>query len=271
MSSTDLRREIFATGMSGTIGRHLGSSVRPINYNLLELPKELPQAKNGILIHLASRVGPTQVEKNPKVSKEINVNGTINLAKLAIGANFTRFVFISTSHVYAPNTQRIAEHNKVDPINIYAEQKYIAEVALRNLFERSSSTKLLIIRLFSVIGLEMKPFTLGGALARILAGEDVQLSSALDVRDFVHPRTAAKAIESISQNMEVEEDVINLCTGVGLSVKEACQLIALQEKKEIPDYIFKEEKSSFPYIVGNPLLLNKYLKVEKLGANKSTI
>jgi nucleoside-diphosphate-sugar epimerase len=265
MNQNPSEQKIFATGVSGTIGRHLSELVLPIEHNLLELPTELPQISGGVLIHLASQVGPVLVERNPEKSKKINVDGTINLAKLAIDGKCSRFVFISTSHVYAPSNERITEENEITPINLYAEQKYKTELELRNLFEGTSSTKLLIIRLFSVIGLNMKSFTLGGAISRILAGDsDLKITNASDIRDFVAPETAAKAIESISKDMKVEETVLNLCTGVGLSVREATGLVVKQKGRELPVNSFKDGNSPNPYIVGNPSLLNKYLEIPPL-------
>ena len=256
---------IFATGTSGTIGRYLSNEVSKLKFDITNLPNDLSEIKNATIIHLASRVGPSEVERDPIGTYKINVQGSADLAKLAIKSNCKRFVFISTSHVYRKQNSPIREMDDIEPLNRYAEQKFQTELMLEDLFSQQSKSQLLILRIFSIIGLESKPYTLGGAIKRILDGEPgLNISNASDVRDFMTPNAVARAIESLSREQEIREKILNICSGVGTSVIEAALHLARTEGRTLQKDRFQTGNSEVPFIVGDPSLLKRYIVVDPL-------
>ncbi len=256
---------IFATGVSGTIGRHLSNEVIKLRLDLTSLPKDLTETKNSTLIHLASRVGPSEVEQDPTGTYKVNVQGTVELAKLAIKSQCNRFVFISTSHVYRKRNIPIKEIDEIEPLNRYADQKLQAEKMLEHLFSQQSKSQLIILRVFSIIGMESKPFTLGGAINRILNGEQgLYIPNSSDVRDFMTPETAASAIESVSRNPQVNERVLNICSGKGTTVCDAALHLARRYGKKLQNDYFRIGNSEVPFIVGDPSLAKRYVVVDPL-------
>ena len=204
---------MIATGITGTIGRHLPTTTKALKINLagdrknfdsIEFKKEDP------LIHLAGIVGSSQVMKDEKYSAKVNIGGTKKLAQEFFKKSNSKFIYISTSHIYAQNEFPITENSEVLPKSKYASQKYEAELCLKEIFS-SSPSRLLIVRVFSILDWDVKNFTLGGGVKRLASGdENYRLFNSDDIRDFLTPKTVANTLFSIA-NMEVNFGILNHC------------------------------------------------------------
>ena len=154
-------KNLYATGLTGTIGRHLPADVIPVNIDLSSSKESFTSINfegNGNLLHLAGVVGPSAVLKDLGYARSVNVDGTKYLAQEFIKKSAGIFYYISTSHVYAPSSNLISESGPLSPANIYAEQKLEAETSLQRLFELEA-TRLWIIRVFCVLDWDVAPFT----------------------------------------------------------------------------------------------------------------
>lgn len=250
---------IAANGLSGTIGRHLEPHVEKINFDLSANKEDFSNLKLdhiSQLIHLAGIVGEGKVMSDLTRSYKINVDGLSHLAEEFHKTSSGRFIYISSSHVYAPSNLPLSEDSVKRPINKYAEQKLIAETKLAEIFARSPH-RLLIIRVFSVLDFDVPDFTLGGAIRGIAVdGVEKNLQNVDDVRDFLTPRAIAHAILRISKLLDAP-NVINLCTGKGKSVRQAAVEMCRSRGIEFPSEKLISGNSDIPYIVGNnSLLLN---------------
>lgn len=155
---------IAANGLSGTIGRHLEPHVEEIKLDLSANKEEflnLELSNISQLIHLAGIVGEGRVLADPARSYSINIEGLTYLAEEFYKSSSGRFIYISSSHVYAPSNMPLSEESITGPINKYAEQKLIAETHLSRIFSQSPH-RLTIIRVFSVLDFDVPDFTLGG-------------------------------------------------------------------------------------------------------------
>ena len=117
----------FATGSTGTIGKLFPDSVIPMRINLtsaIEEFEQLPLENNDIVIHAAAVVGPSVVDKNPLAAREVNIEGTRKLGLAALSKGISKFVYISTSHVYRFGPEYLLENDEIAPVNEYANQKY---------------------------------------------------------------------------------------------------------------------------------------------------
>jgi nucleoside-diphosphate-sugar epimerase len=256
---------IYSTGASGTIGKHLPSSVESIKFDLSAQRTDFSKItfdRDSNLIHLAGIVGPSEVSKNIEYSRSVNIEGTIFLAEQFIEKSDGIFYFISTSHVYSPSTELLSEKSFIKPINIYAEQKLEAEHALESIF-CNQTERLCIIRVFSVLDWDTAPFTLGGAIRRLANNEpDFKLENASDVRDFLTPHSIASALHKIASRGS-RYKVLNLCSGVGTSVGEAANRMLQQSGFELKEEQISVGNSKNPYAVGD----NSVLKSLELDLN----
>jgi len=131
---------VAITGANGFVGGHVKQVLSERGFEVLTLargvyPLPLLQRAN-ILIHLAARVHVMdEHSSNPLAEfRQANVTDTIILARQAAAAGVTRFVFISSVKVNGEETQPDHPFTEIDapnPVDAYAQSKYEAELALR--------------------------------------------------------------------------------------------------------------------------------------------
>lgn len=251
---------VFATGTSGTIGRHLKSMVVPIILDLEDLSK-IPTAnfpKESHLIHLAGVVGPVAVMTDVQKSYLVNVSATLKLAELFKIKNQGKFTYVSTSHVYGPTSQVISETSPVFPSNPYAQQKLETEVQLNELY-LDSPERLCIVRVFSVLDWDVAPFTLGGGVRKLTHEDsDYTLTNSEDIRDFLTPSTIAQSLLEIATTDDAF-GILNLCSGTGISVGDAARKMLAESGFLVPENRIISGYSSNPVIVGSNSKLRSIL------------
>lgn len=254
---------VWATGRSGTIGHYLPEEVKDLHLRFTdqgEIVGHIPDLSGATLIHLAAKVGHIGGSSD-EIAWNINVKGTLKLAKLAIDSNADAFIFVSSSHVYAPSMKSHVETENLAPISFYGEQKASAEQELTNLFQ-GSSTRLVIARVFSVLDFGMNPNTLGGRIERAIQPGSVEaIPTSLDVRDFLTPNTVAQALSEMSK-IDSLAGIFNICSGVALTLSEATlRMVEISRDARTPEFI--QEHSAVPVIVGDPAkLIHAGIKTE---------
>lgn len=107
------------------------------------------EALNGIniVIHIAGR-SHIMNDNNSSAYKEVNIDGTLNLARQAAKRGIKRFVFLSSIGVNGQNTNNnraFTEQDRPNPADIYALSKYEAECGLLNI-SKLTGLEVVIIR-----------------------------------------------------------------------------------------------------------------------------
>lgn len=88
------------------------------------------------VIHLAALSNDPLGELNPRLTEEINLQGTLKVAKLAKAAGVKRFIYVSSQSMYGvANTDAELEEDSSEknPITAYARTKWEAELALKKM------------------------------------------------------------------------------------------------------------------------------------------
>lgn len=86
------------------------------------------------IVHLCALSNDPLGNLNPKVTHEINQEGSVRLAKLAKKAGIQRFVFSSSCSVYGASSSEIVnEESEVNPLTPYAISKVLAEESIKKL------------------------------------------------------------------------------------------------------------------------------------------
>ncbi len=138
---------------------------------LQEVPNNFKQIKKDIrdieisdlsnidtIIHMSALSNDPLGEFNSKITKEINLDATINLAQLAKKSNVGRFIYISSQSMYGisnSNVELDEYDSEKNPVTEYAKTKWLAEIELKKLSSRK----------FSVVCL--RPSTVFGASPRL--------------------------------------------------------------------------------------------------------
>lgn len=245
----------FVTGRTGTIGSKINLPCSNFQFDLRDQSKlkewvSTDDAIGGSLIHLAAVVGEQQVKNDTQYSFKVNVESAIELGALALESGIERFFFTSTSHIYGNKFDAITEDDKIEPQNLYAEQKLKAEEGLREIFVNNEE-KLVILRVFSVLDLGTAEYTLGGVVTKALNSKvNYEIRNSNDVRDFMTPNSVAKSIEKCVLSY-LRGGIYNICTGSGYTVRQAIEMLLKAHKYSPTNLTFKEETSNSPRVVGS--------------------
>lgn len=263
---------IFATGVTGTIGRHFDSSVSPLKIDLsgtLRSIKSFTFGDKNIVIHAGGIVGSNNVERDIDYAYQVNVLGTRNLAIAALNSDISKFVFVSSSHVYAVSNRKLHENSKVAPLSEYGRQKLQAEYEVSSVFEEFPN-KLCIVRVFSVLDWDTPEFTLGNSILKLANGDSNSIiRNADDTRDFLTPKCVANALIKISYTKTLT-GVVNLASGQGTTVLKAVQTMFGTSGKYLDLNQIRRGNSIVPYIVGSNKKLKSIIPQLNLSWNPSS-
>jgi nucleoside-diphosphate-sugar epimerase len=136
------------------------------------------------------------------------------------------------------------------PSNVYAEQKLEAEKEISLIFQ-DCLEKLCIVRVFSVLDWDVAEFTLGGGIKKLISDDsDFKLNFVDDIRDFLTPYSIANSLISITKEALLT-GIVNLSTGVGLTVKDAAKIMLEGSGYKLPANRIISGNSDYPHVVGD--------------------
>lgn len=152
--------------------------------------KHCPQ----LLIHLAALKDKTYCQKNPLAAYDVNVLGSLNVARECQSRNIP-IIFVSSSYVFDGKSSRpYKENDQTAPFNVYGRTKLIGELIVRDLVEKSS-----IVRLGLVYGKGIEDSFVDGIVNRILNGIAIKENSQ-NRFSFTNIENLIKGINFIIEN-----------------------------------------------------------------------
>lgn len=230
---------VFITGISGFIGSELarqmteaghvvsGTSFSSSNEQHIrcdirkhaEILKAIEQVQPEIIIHTAALSSVTLGRTMDYY--ESNVLGTENVlsAADALGGR-RRIVFISTAGVYGNQpVEVLSEDLQPLPVSHYGMSKLVCERMLENAAEKHNIT---IIRPFNIIGPGQN---LGFIVPKLVQHfsqkkSSVRLGNLDPIRDYIDIHTCCEIIHELTMNPATYGETVNLCAGMGTSVRE---------------------------------------------------
>ena len=207
-----------------------------------------------IIIHLAALVPTGEVDKDYNYANKVNVEGTKNLANLALKQeSISWFFFSSTSHVYKNNIKRIklSEKSKLEPYTNYGKTKLKAEKILLKKFHKSK-INLCIGRIFSFTSYKQdKFFFIPSIFRKIKSKKNIEFSNLNHYRDFISVNDICSAIDVLHKKRY--NGIVNICCGKKINLINIVKFLAKKLKKKV--IIRNQNNSSF--LVGNNTRLKK--------------
>ena len=167
-------------------------------------------------VHLAAIVGDPACAADPRLSNEVNVEGTRALAAAARDAGVGRLVFASTCSNYgrmSDPTMPIDETGTLAPVSLYAEQKVSIE---RGLLAAEDPPEITCLRFATVYGAAPRmrfDLTVNEFTRDLWAGRELEVFGEQFWRPYVHVRDAARAIRTVLE--APSEDVAGEVYNVG--------------------------------------------------------
>jgi len=228
------------------------------------------------VFHLAAKKSVSESIVNPQIYRDVNENGTRNLAELASEFSLKYFVNSSSAAVYGNSADRIVKENSdLAPISPYGDSKLNSEKILKKCFS-NSMTKFLSLRYFNVGGSESKLLAdtsvsnlipiavntvLRGQNPKIF-GNDYDTKDGTCVRDYVHVSDVVNANIMVMKSMieEVElPEILNIGSGVGNSVLEVIDLVLKECASDLTPLLVSRREGDPGMLVADISKLDQYL------------
>lgn len=181
------------------------------------------------VIHMAALVSVPLSVKNPDLTFDINLTGTLNLLRSSAQRHLRKFVFISSCAVCGdPQTLPVTEETKPNPISPYAESKLLGERYTLGFSQRGLLPST-ILRFFNVYGERQGLNDYSGVITKFInfANKNIPITIYGDgsqTRDFVNVKDVAKAVFSAVES-KVDGEVFNVGSGQATSINELATTI----------------------------------------------
>ena len=248
--------KILVTGGSGFIGSHLIPLLAERDYKVYTLERHvtgryvlgparttvygdirdsfvirkiIKEIQPEAVIHLAAISPVAYSYDHPQEVLEVNTLGTINLAEACLREvpHFKHFLYAGTSEEYGNQTEfPIKEDAELRPNSPYSVSKVAADKYLQYM-RGAYEFPVTVLRPFNTYGRkEDTHFVVERALTQMLRGKTVMLGDPTPVRDLMYVEDHVNAYLTCLNNEKAIGEVFNFCTGRGVTVEEAINLLA---------------------------------------------
>lgn len=243
---------VTVTGGSGFVGAALVSHLGVAPDLDLTVPLRSPQQKDSprmrylsiesvggkgwlsavagqdVIVHLAGRAHVLRdtVDEPLSVFREVNVEGTLNLARMARDNGVTRFVFVSSIGVNGGRTtdNSVTEESTPRPHADYALSKWEAEQGLWDLV-RDSDMELVIIRP-PLVYAGHAPGNFGRLLKLVAAGTPLPLGSVRNQRSMIALENLVDFIALCVTHPAAANELFVISDGQSVSTPQIIQYLA---------------------------------------------
>ena len=252
-----------------------------LNFNKIDirdaraLEKVLGKARPDAIIHFAGLKSVVESFAEPELYFDVNVGGTAILLKAMERAGCNRIIFSSSATVYGePRYLPCDESHPLKPINPYGRTKLVSENLLNDWVNARKGRHAVALRYFNPVGADVSgqigedpngiPNNLMPLVAQVaggrreylkIYGDDYDTIDGTGVRDYIHVADLARAhvlaVEKIT--MLKPFDVVNVGTGIGLSVLQIVQEFENQSGRSVKFQMAPRRKGDAPAIWANVL------------------
>ena len=194
------------------------------------------------VIHFAGLKAVGESVENPLAYYDVNVSGSRVLLEVMQSHGCKKIVFSSSATVYGePQYLPYDENHPVAPVNPYGRTKLVVEQMLADWSAAASNRSALSLRYFNPVGAHSsgligedplgRPNNLMPFIAQVavgtrselqIFGDDYDTRDGTGERDYLHVVDLAEAhvLSLAALPNQAGHDVINICTGRGVTVKE---------------------------------------------------
>jgi len=238
--------------------------------------RTLKNACTGIstIIHLAAP-NAQDCNDNPRMALLANGLGTLELLEAAIEKGVSKFIYISTAHIYgSPLEGRIHEFSLPRPVNNYSITHRLAEDYVLHA-NRRNNISTIIFRLTNGVGSPINKeancwmLVVNDLCKQVVLNKEMRLySSKLYQRDFIPISSVCAIVRRALEIDSFDGEILNISSNKALTLQALTDLIANRSKKILgfrPSIRFNQSKShsSFqPLFISNNKLLKFGFVVE---------
>lgn len=193
------------------------------------LVKELAMNADAVF-HLAALISVPESIRNPDLTDDVNVDGTLNLLKAFVGSNVKRFVYASSCAVYGEvDSLPIREDFPLKPISPYGVSKVAAENYVR-VFHKVYGLETVCLRFFNVYGPRQAYSNYSGVITRFMKcvaknRHLVIFGDGEQTRDFVHVRDVVEANMLALRTEQIAGETLNIGTGIAATINQLADML----------------------------------------------
>jgi UDP-glucose 4-epimerase len=223
----------LSTGKLNNLKSHLeGARISLIEGDVrdVKLVKKIVRDVDAV-IHLAAVTSVPFSIKNPDLTYEVNVCGTINMLAACARQKVGKFVFMSSCAVYGePQAVPVTEKHPTEPISPYAESKLVGEKYCLG-FHENALLRSVVLRLFNVYGVRQIMNDYCGVITRFIhRGERglplVVYGDGNQSRDFVNVSDVADVVLSAVESQNAEGEILNVGFGKPTSIDDLANAVS---------------------------------------------
>lgn len=213
--------------------QNLNPEARLFDVNINDAPaleRAFDEAKPELVSHHAAQISVRNSMYDPTHDAQVNIIGSLNVLQAAVKHDVERFIFASTSAVYAkPDHLPMDEIHPLSPESVYGVSKLSVENFVR-LYSDTYGIKHKIFRYGNVFGPRQNPHGEAGVVAiftgQFLRGEQPTIfGDGTKTRDYIFVSDVVSA--SIAAMSDAgDNDTYNIARGIGVSDYEMFDAVA---------------------------------------------
>jgi UDP-glucose 4-epimerase len=196
------------------------------NYHLV---KELATNVDAVF-HLAALISVPESIRNPDLTDDVNVDGTLSLLKAFEDSDVKRFVYASSCAVYGEaDSLPVREDFPLKPISPYGVSKVAAENYVR-VFHRICGLETVCLRFFNVYGPRQAYSDYSGVITQFLNRVSSNLHLVIfgdgeQTRDFVHVQDVVEANMLALRTEQIAGETFNIGTGTAVTINQLADML----------------------------------------------
>jgi UDP-glucose 4-epimerase len=222
----------FFSGTIENLRKHLDTKRITLVTGDARNSADVRKAISGVstIFHFTAIVDVQSSMKDPKLTNEVNVGGTLNVLKESLIENVESFIYISTCAVYGEAQYLpINEEHPIAPISPYGASKYEAENHCKT-YNHTYGIKICCLRLFNVYGPRQSVGPYSGVITRFI--NDLEKGHPLTIygdgkqtRDFIHVKDVVSACLLAMEKRHEACQAVNIGTGKPTSINELANIL----------------------------------------------
>ena len=164
---------------------------------------------------------------------KVNVEGTFNLLEALSSMDYLKFMFSSSSEVYGNiNNVPFSENQIPLPASPYSLTKLMAEELIKT-YSNIKKKPYTIMRLFNFYGEDMpENFFYSQLINALKNNNEFKMTGGEQIRDFLSIEKVLDYIIKLSETDKSDQIIVNICSGLGIKLKDFAIEIAKNMNKE---------------------------------------
>ena len=223
------------------------------------------------VFHLAALISVPDSIRDPDLTDDVNVDGTLNLLKAFMNSSVKRFVYASSCAVYGEaESLPISEDCPLKPTSPYGVSKVAAENYVR-VFCEVFGLETVCLRFFNVYGPRQAYGDYSGVITQFMNRAVKNLNLVIfgdgeQTRDFVNIRDVVEANMLALRTKRIAGEAFNIGTGMATTINQLTNvLLEVTNKTHLKVTPSKARKGDIKYSVADiskaKMKLNYYPKV----------